>query len=111
MSVMPAAVLRGIHDLVVDERPVPSPGPDEVLVLVTAVGVCGSDVHHHEHGRIGRYVVERPLVLAHEPAGARGRVDLDSLVTGHVGLSSVEAALTAGAADPRSVEPVVHPVR
>jgi L-iditol 2-dehydrogenase len=66
---MPAVVLRGIRDLVVDERPVPSPGPQEVLVQVTAVGVCGSDVHYYDHGRIGPYVVERPLVLGHEPAG------------------------------------------
>jgi L-iditol 2-dehydrogenase len=66
---MPAAVLRGRHDLVLDERPVPSPGPDEVLVQVTAVGVCGSDVHYYEHGRIGPYVVEQPLILGHEPAG------------------------------------------
>jgi L-iditol 2-dehydrogenase len=69
MKVMPAAVLRGPHDLAVDERAVPVPGPDEVLVQVTSVGVCGSDVHYYEHGRIGPYVVERPLVLGHEPAG------------------------------------------
>ena len=69
MNGMPAAVLRGIRDLVVDERPVPSPGPHEVLVRVTAVGVCGSDVHYYEHGRIGPYVVDAPLVLGHEPAG------------------------------------------
>jgi L-iditol 2-dehydrogenase len=66
---MATAVLRGPRDLVVAERPVPEPGPHEVLVRVTAVGVCGSDVHYYEHGRIGPYVVEKPLVLGHEPAG------------------------------------------
>jgi L-iditol 2-dehydrogenase len=33
------------------------------------VGVCGSDVHYYEHGRIGPYVVDRPLVLGHEAGG------------------------------------------
>ena len=47
----------------------PSPGPDEVLVKVTAVGVCGSDTHYYDHGRIGSHVVEQPLVLGHEAAG------------------------------------------
>ncbi|MFP5347102.1 MAG: NAD(P)-dependent alcohol dehydrogenase [Actinomycetes bacterium] len=66
---MRASVLRGVRDVVVEERPVPRPGPDEVLVQVTAVGVCGSDVHYYEHGRIGEFVVESPLVLGHEAGG------------------------------------------
>jgi len=68
-STMQAAILRGIGDLVLEERPVPRPGPQEVLVRVSAVGVCGSDVHYYEHGRIGDHVVRAPLVLGHEPAG------------------------------------------
>jgi L-iditol 2-dehydrogenase len=44
----------------------PDPGPNEVLVEVMAVGVCGSDVHYYEHGRIGARVVREPLVLGHE---------------------------------------------
>jgi L-iditol 2-dehydrogenase len=31
--------------------------------------VCGSDAHYYEHGRIGRFVVEAPLVLGHEASG------------------------------------------
>lgn len=49
--------------------PVPSPGPDEVLVQVLSVGVCGSDVHYYDHGRIGPNVMEHPLILGHELAG------------------------------------------
>jgi L-iditol 2-dehydrogenase len=64
-----AAVLRGPGDVVVEERPDPVPGPGEVLVRVSSVGVCGSDTHYYEHGRIGRFVVESPLVLGHEAAG------------------------------------------
>jgi L-iditol 2-dehydrogenase len=64
-----AAVLRGPGDVAVEERPVPQPGQGEVVVRVRSVGVCGSDTHYYEHGRIGRFVVEEPLVLGHEAAG------------------------------------------
>jgi L-iditol 2-dehydrogenase len=64
-----AAVLHGIGDLRIEERPIPEPGPREVLVEVSAVGVCGSDVHYYEHGRIGHHVVRSPMVLGHESAG------------------------------------------
>ena len=56
---MRVSVLRGAGDLVVEDRPAPVPGPHEVLVRVASVGVCGSDVHYFEHGRIGSYTVER----------------------------------------------------
>ena len=64
-----AAVLFAPGDVRVEERPTPEPGPLEVLVEVAAVGVCGSDVHYYEHGRIGARVVRAPLVLGHESAG------------------------------------------
>jgi L-iditol 2-dehydrogenase len=64
-----AAVLYAPGDLRVEERAMPDPGPREVLVEIAAVGVCGSDVHYYEHGRIGSFVIERPLVLGHESAG------------------------------------------
>jgi L-iditol 2-dehydrogenase len=66
---MRAAVLHGIHDLVIEERRTPAAGPGEVLVKVSSVGICGSDVHYFEHGRIGDHVVESPMVLGHEAAG------------------------------------------
>jgi L-iditol 2-dehydrogenase len=66
---MRAAVLREPGAVVIEERPVPRAGPGEVVVRVRAVGVCGSDTHYYEHGRIGRFVVEAPLVLGHEAAG------------------------------------------
>lgn len=47
----------------------PDVGPGDVLVEVKAVGVCGSDVHYYEHGRIGSYIVRNPLILGHEAAG------------------------------------------
>jgi L-iditol 2-dehydrogenase len=66
---MRAAVLVRPGEVEVVERPDPAPGPREVLVRVGAVGVCGSDTHYYDHGRIGRFVVEAPLVLGHEASG------------------------------------------
>ena len=66
---MRAAVLHAPGDVRIEERDRPSPGPREVLVEVTAVGVCGSDIHYYEHGRIGSAIVKSPMVLGHESAG------------------------------------------
>jgi L-iditol 2-dehydrogenase len=66
---MRTAVLTEPNQFEIEERDRPSPGPDDVLVAVRDVGICGSDVHYYEHGRIGDYVVENPLVLGHESAG------------------------------------------
>lgn len=64
------SVLTGAKELAIEERPVPQPAADEVLVKVAAVGVCGSDVHYYRHGRIGDFVVDGPLVLGHELSGS-----------------------------------------
>ncbi|HQK94931.1 MAG TPA: NAD(P)-dependent alcohol dehydrogenase [Armatimonadota bacterium] len=67
---MRAAVLHGTRDLRVEDVPVPTTlGPHDCRVRVGAVGVCGSDVHYYEHGRIGPFVVEKPMILGHECAG------------------------------------------
>jgi L-iditol 2-dehydrogenase len=55
--------------VVIEDRPVPQAGPGEVVVRIRSVGVCGSDTHYYDHGRIGSFVVEAPLVLGHEAAG------------------------------------------
>ncbi|MCW2752124.1 MAG: tdh [Aeromicrobium sp.] len=69
MATMQVSVLRGAGQIAVEERSVPAPAADEVLVEVGSVGVCGSDVHYFEHGRMGPYVVDSPLVLGHEAGG------------------------------------------
>lgn len=71
---MKAAVLDEPMSIVVREADIPTPKENEALVKVHCIGVCGSDVHYYEHGRIGRYVVEAPIVLGHEVAGEVVRV-------------------------------------
>ena len=67
---MPAAVLHGVKDLRVDQVPAPaSPAPGQVQIQIGKVGICGSDVHYWEHGRIGDFVVAEPMILGHECAG------------------------------------------
>lgn len=66
---MRAAVLKGPRNIGLETLPVPSLDSDEVLVQVAVVGVCGSDVHYYEHGKIGSYVVDHPLILGHELSG------------------------------------------
>lgn len=64
-----AAVLFEPGVIRLEDVAVPMPGEREVLVEVRSVGVCGSDVHYHDEGRIGDFVVSAPLVLGHEAAG------------------------------------------
>ena len=44
-------------------------GTDDVKIRIHTVGICGSDVHYYKHGRIGDYVLKKPMVLGHEGAG------------------------------------------
>ncbi|KAJ5479780.1 hypothetical protein N7530_005289 [Penicillium desertorum] len=53
-----------------EERSKPAIQSDrDVIVRVMATGLCGSDVHYWQHGRIGPYVVEDPIILGHESTG------------------------------------------
>jgi L-iditol 2-dehydrogenase len=56
---------------------VPTVDADQVLVEVAAVGVCGSDVHYFQDGRIGDFVVEAPMILGHEASGVIVAVGAD----------------------------------
>ena len=76
-STMRANVLVRAGELANETRPVPAPAPDDVIVQVHAVGVCGSDVHYFHEGRIGDFVVDAPLVLGHEAGGVIVAVGAD----------------------------------
>jgi len=66
---MRAAVLVEPGRIEIQQRPAPVPDPNDVLIRVSSVGVCGSDTHYYRHGRVGGFVVDAPLVLGHEAAG------------------------------------------
>jgi L-iditol 2-dehydrogenase len=64
-----AARLHAVGDLRVGEEPVPETAAGKSLVRVTAVGICGSDLHWWDEGEIGDAKLTHPLVLGHEGAG------------------------------------------
>ncbi|MBR2527127.1 MAG: NAD(P)-dependent alcohol dehydrogenase [Blautia sp.] len=66
---MKTAVMTELKHCEIQQRPIPEPKDDEVLVKVENVGVCGSDLHYYESGRIGNFIVEYPFVLGHEAGG------------------------------------------
>lgn len=66
---MKAAVLQEVQRIELKEREKPAPGENEVLIKVKAVGLCGSDIHYYEHGKIGSFIVKEPIILGHEVSG------------------------------------------
>ncbi len=93
---MHAARLHGIRDLRLEDLPRPAPGPGQVLLRVTAVGVCGSDVHYYQSGRIGAQEVQSPLILGHEFSAqvAELGANVAGLAVGQ--LVAVEPAVSCG---------------
>jgi len=62
---MKAAVLRGVRDIRIEQRPLPKPKRGEALVEVSACGICNSDIPRYSKGE----VYHLPLVLGHEFSG------------------------------------------
>lgn len=67
---MEALVLEKQHELQIRDIALDEVlGPHDVRIELRTVGVCGSDVHYYEFGRIGDFVVRAPMVLGHEASG------------------------------------------
>jgi L-iditol 2-dehydrogenase len=66
---MKSLVWHGAGDVRTEERPVPSPAPDQVLVEMRAVGICGSDVTLYKSGVLGTLKPAEPFVVGHEGTG------------------------------------------
>ncbi|XGW07046.1 hypothetical protein V3C99_016950 [Haemonchus contortus] len=83
-----SAVMHGVNDLRLEQRKIPVPAGNQLLISgdqssfsivwlthninlhrIHTVGICGSDVHFLTRGAIGKYVVEKPMVLGHETSG------------------------------------------
>ncbi|KOC15090.1 D-xylulose reductase A [Aspergillus flavus AF70] len=86
----PSLVLKAVQQLEFEDRPVPDLlEPYDVSVRIEYTGICGSDVHYWQRGRIGQFILEKPMVLGHESAGVVEKVGskVESLAVGdHVAL-------------------------
>ncbi|CAH1407006.1 unnamed protein product [Nezara viridula] len=63
------AILYKINDIRLENRPIPEPKDDEVLIKMGSVGICGSDVHYLQNGRIADFIVKEPMIMGHEASG------------------------------------------
>ncbi len=59
----------GERGLRLEDTPVPSPGPDEVLVKVHTTGICGTDLHIYEWDDWARDTIPTPITVGHEFSG------------------------------------------
>ena len=96
--------LHGPRDLRVEPGDPPTDPPSgHVRVRITAVGICGSDLHTYRHGRIGDTTVESPVILGHEFGGVVDAVGQGDTIDGnqqplHVGTRvAVDPAQPCGA--------------
>ena len=48
---MRAAVLAGPHQIEIKQEPIPELKPGEIEIKVSAIGVCGSDIHMWKAGK------------------------------------------------------------
>jgi L-iditol 2-dehydrogenase len=79
-----AAFLTDLKKFEIRKTDMPVIRPGTVIVKTDYVGICGSDAHFFEHGRIGEYAVKFPYILGHECAGTVVEVasDVSSLKVG-----------------------------
>ena len=67
---MNAIALTNIREMTLVEMENPLiTNPDDVLIKVKSIGVCGSDMHYFRQGRIGSQIVQFPFIIGHEFAG------------------------------------------
>lgn len=67
---MKADLLTGIRQFEIRQVPNPKISRDtDVLIRIKMVGICGSDIHYYNAGRIGSQVVHFPFIVGHEAAG------------------------------------------
>jgi L-iditol 2-dehydrogenase len=69
MAPMRTLLLHGAGDVRLTTAPDPVPGPDDELVRITAVGLCGSDLHWYQDGAVGGLHMRGPFVPGHEMGG------------------------------------------
>lgn len=75
---MKAWVLEEKMKMVATTREMPTIQQGQALVRVTMAGICGSDVHFYRNGKIGDFLLEKPMILGHECCGVVEEICDDS---------------------------------
>ncbi|EFN71779.1 Sorbitol dehydrogenase [Camponotus floridanus] len=64
-----SAILYAVNDLRLENTSIEEPEDNEVLLEMGCVGICGSDVHYLVNGRIGDFILKKPMIIGHESSG------------------------------------------
>ena len=97
---MKAMLLTGVRRLEMQEIPDPVIEHDnDVLLKVHSVGVCGSDVHYFQHGKIGSQVVVFPFIVGHECAAVVEAVGKEVSLVKPGDRVALDAAVSCGVCD------------
>ena len=96
---MKAAVFYDVKDIRLEDVPEPEIGDEDVLVEVTACGICGSDLEYYM-GRspVGTADGKGPLILGHEFAGRVVKLgkDAEGLAEGdRVAVNPIQSSASA----------------
>ncbi|OOF59861.1 L-idonate 5-dehydrogenase [Rodentibacter myodis] len=79
-----SCVVKGAKDLDIIERDIQYDENDQqkTLVQITRGGICGSDLHYYQHGKVGNFSVKHPMILGHEVIGKVVKTNDPRLKTG-----------------------------
>lgn len=69
--------IHGAKDLRLEDDGPAELGPADVEMRLGAGGICGSDLHYYQHGRVGAFVMREPLIPGHEVSGTVARIGSD----------------------------------
>lgn len=69
-----ACRIHGAGDLRLEPELAGDLAAHEVELRLGAGGICGSDLHYYEHGRVGAFQIREPLIPGHEASGIVARV-------------------------------------
>jgi len=82
--------------LVLDEVPIPTPGPDKVLVQIEAASICGTDLHINRWDQWSSERIQPPLTLGHELCGTIVAVGREVREVAEGDYVSAESHVTCG---------------
>ena len=66
---MKTCTIHGPNSLEIEDRPIPKPDKNELVIRLGAGGICGSDLHYYHEGGVGDFRLKKPFILGHEVAG------------------------------------------